>query len=318
MRVCISGVGVVTPLGFDVAEVSRRMARGDRGQRVEGFDILEFTRSDRLRRSPPISLFAVAAAARALESAGGVLSDRGFSLGGLDPARVAVIAAISKGAMIYSARFHAQFVKGGAKAVVPLLFPETVANAPASHVASVFGLSGPNATLMGDAAVAYNAIAMARDYLAWGLADAALVVAPHEYAQVMADGYARFRWVFRGAPFSEGAAALLLTREEARCGEILHVDRGFPYSRRSEISSCMAKALRDLPAEPDVVSVSGGETLPFRSAGRVAVKDSLGEAFAAGALWQIVFGLDRAAPGQCVLSSCVGLNEQVSVVLARR
>ena len=314
-NVGISGIGVVTPLGFDVEEVARRMAAGERAHKIEQFDILPFTTSDRLRRSPPVSLFAVAAAMRALQ-------DAGLAPGSFDGSRCAVIAAVSKGAVLYSERFHGQFVKGGAKAVVPLLFPETVANAPARHVAAVLGLQGPNSTLLGDAAVAFNAIAMARDFLAWDLADSALVVAPHEHAAIMANGYARFRWLFRGPVWSEGAAALLLTRGEGSKGTILHVDRGFPYRRRGEIPGLMEEALRGLPADagpPTVVSVSGREPAPpFPAARRVAIQDSLGEAFSAGALWQIVFGLQRTAPGERVLATCVGLNEQVSVLMARR
>lgn len=322
MRLTIAGIGVVTPLGHDVLDVARRIALGERGTRVGSFDILEFTPSERLRRAPPVSLFAVAAAARAFESDGrssvGGSPEGGMRTRELDPARVGVIAAVAKGAMIYSARFHSQFVGGGAKALVPLLFPETVANAPASHVASVLGLRGPNATILGDAAASFNAIAMARDWLEWGLADGVLVVAPHEFAQIMADGYARFRWIFRGAPFSEGAAALLLTREGTGASEITHVDRGFPFRRRNEIPSCLERALHGLPLPPEVVSVSGGETVHFGSARRVSIKEALGEAFTAGALWQIIFGLVAAEPGQTVLATCVGLNEQVSAILAKR
>lgn len=312
MNIGIEGIGVVTPLGFEVEEADRRIAQGESAYKVEGFNILTFTRSDRLRRSPPVSLFAVAAAERALASAG-------LAPGAFDGARIAVIAAVTKGAMAYSERFHGQFVKGGAKAVVPLLFPETVANAPASHVASVLGLYGPNTTLLGDAAVAHNAVAMARDLLEWELADHVLVVASHEHTTVMANGYARFRALFRGAPWSEGAAALLLTCGEGRLGTLVHADRGFPYRRRREIAGLLEGALRGLPAPPDMVSVSGGEPAPpYPKAARVAIKDSLGEAFAPGALWQIVFGLRRTPPGRHLLSTCVGLGEQVSVVMARR
>jgi hypothetical protein len=315
MSVGIAGIGVVTPLGVEVEDVERRISAGERAVRVEGFDILAFTKSDRLRRSPLVSLFAVAAASRAMAGAG--LGPETF-----DGARVGVIAAVSKGAVLYSERFHEQYVKGGGRGVVPLLFPETVANAPASHVAAVLGLRGPNATLLGDAGVAHNAIAMARDWLEWELADRVLVVAPHEHAEIMTKGYAVFRALFRTAPWSEGAAALLLARGEGRDGTIVHVDRGFPYRRRGEIAGILEGALRGLPAEADVVAVSGREpavsNAPSVSVPRFAIKDSLGEAFAAGALWQIIFGLRRTPPGKHLLSTCVGLNEQVSVLMARR
>ena len=308
----IAGAGVVTPLGADLTSVTARVARGERGERIHDFDILAFTPSDRLRRSPPVSLWAVAAAMRALEGAG-------LAPGSFDGSRVAVIAAVSKGPMLYSERVHGQFVKGGGKGVVPLLFPETVANAPASHVAAVLGLTGPNATLLGDAAVAHNAIAMARDFLEWKVADRVLVVAAHEHTALMGEGYARFRRLFRGIVWSEGSAALLLEREEGREGTIVHVDRGFPYRKRSEIPALFDAALKALPGTPRVVSVSGREPPGFAATeSRVAIKDALGEAFCAAALWQIIFGLRATPPRELLLSTCVGLNEQISVLMARR
>jgi hypothetical protein len=186
----------------------------------------------------------------------------------------------------------------------------------------VLGLTGPNATLLGDAAVAHNAIAMARDFLEWETADRVLVVAPHEHTELMAEGYARFRGLFRGARWSEGAAALLLARGEGREGTIVHVDRGLPFRKRSEIPALLGTALRALPCR-------ARRDLPCRDASprnrsaecrpaRVDVHDALGEAFGAAALWQIVFGLHATPPGKNLLSICVGLNEQVSVLMARR
>jgi hypothetical protein len=298
MSIGITGIGIVTPLGHEIRTVAERISRGERAFRVENFDVSQFASSDRLRRCPAITHFAVGATALALKSAG-------ISANGENP-RIGVIAAIAKGTLIYSRKFHAQFVQGGAKMVSPMLFPETVANAPASHVASVFGLTGPNATLLGDAAVAFNALAMARDFLEWNLADAMLVVAPHEHDRILEDAYARFRWLFKKIPFSEGAAAMMLTRERGNFGEILHVDRGFPWHNRAEIPKLLEKAAQNLPEKPRFVSVSDDEKLIF------------GEAFAAGALWQVLFALEKLSRGECALVKCAGLNEQVSAVLVKR
>ena len=318
MTVTITGIGVVTPLGLEVREVAERMARGERANRVGPIDAAQFVRSDRLRRCARVTHFAVAAAAQAVR-------DAGMSIGNESHPRVGVISAVSKGPIEYSRKFHAQFVRGGAKSVSPMLFPETVANASASHVASVLGLTGPNTTLFGDAAVGFNALAMARDILKWNLADAMLVVAPHEHDDIFEDAYRRFRWLMPKIGFSEGAAAMLLTRDRtaSHWGEIVEVDRGQPWRRRSEIPNLLAAApavssATRLQVPLNILSVSGDEKLSFPNAQRLCIKDSLGDAFAAGALWQVVFGLQRAQTHDNVLATCVGLNEQVSATLVRR
>src|SRR3712207_7831863 len=42
--------------------------------------------------------------------------------------------AVSNGGVIYTKRFYHEVVESGAEAASPLLFPETVFNAPASHL----------------------------------------------------------------------------------------------------------------------------------------------------------------------------------------
>lgn len=318
MTIHIQGIGIVTPLGLDAGEVAERMARGESGHRIGPLDAARFVPSDRLRRCARVTHFAVAAAAQAMR-------DAGLPAGEAIHPRIGLIAAVSMGPIEYSRKFHAQFVGGGAKSVSPMLFPETVANASASHIASVLKVTGPNATLLGDAATAFNALAMARDLLQWGLADAMLVVASHEHDVIFEDAYRRFRWLFPRIAFSEGAAAMVLTRDSAGPGRgvIVKLDRGQPWQRRSEIPELLS-ALPAVTAatrlQPPLkwLSVSGEEKLPFPTAQRLCVKDSLGEAFAAGALWQVVMGLHRAQPHDNVLVTCVGFNEQVSAVLFQR
>jgi 3-oxoacyl-(acyl-carrier-protein) synthase len=57
-------------------------------------------------------------------------------------------------------------VVSGASAASPLLFPETVFNAPASHLAAILGITGASYTLVGDGAVGVLALRMAEDLMA--------------------------------------------------------------------------------------------------------------------------------------------------------
>ena len=107
---------------------------------IKGFD------HPRLRRASAISRFAAIAGLRALESAR-------LKLDSGNAERIALIFAISNGGVIYTKRFYREIVNAGAQAASPLLFPETVFNAPASHVAAILGVTGASYTLVGDGAV---------------------------------------------------------------------------------------------------------------------------------------------------------------------
>ena len=75
------------------------------------------------------------------------------------------IFAISNGGVTYTKRFYHEIVDTGAQAASPLLFPETVFNAPASHLAAILGVTGATYTLVGDGAVGLAAIKMAEELM---------------------------------------------------------------------------------------------------------------------------------------------------------
>ena len=81
------------------------------------------------------------------------LGRRGLTLDAATAERTALIFAISNGGVIYTKRFYHEVVESGAQAASPLLFPETVFNAPASHLAAILGITGASYTLVGDGAV---------------------------------------------------------------------------------------------------------------------------------------------------------------------
>ena len=53
---------------------------------------------------------------------------------------IALIFAVSNGGVIYTKRFYHDIVESGAQSASPLFFPETVFNAPASHLAAILGI----------------------------------------------------------------------------------------------------------------------------------------------------------------------------------
>ena len=142
--VSILGVGCVTSLGREWNTVWNKIRAGEKPERetvqapgcrepVEVYKTalpdIPSAASARLRRSGSISYFACAAAADAVQEAGP-----------LPAARTALVFATSDGSVSYTRRFYEEVVERGAGS--PLLFPETVYNAPASHVAAMLGWTG--------------------------------------------------------------------------------------------------------------------------------------------------------------------------------
>ena len=179
-------MGWVTPAGRDLlipsgrrsAKIERPEATGSRKPCLQdgraGFACAGESRarrggSSRLRRSSIISHLAVAAATDAAASARN------------DPGKVGANGsdfAASDGGVVYTRRFYADLVEHGEGSGSPLLFPETVYNAPASHIAARLGLQGEVLTLVGDAAAGSTAIRTGCELLAAGEADFAWLPPP--------------------------------------------------------------------------------------------------------------------------------------------
>jgi 3-oxoacyl-(acyl-carrier-protein) synthase len=208
MSLRIGGMGWVTPLGSGVGEVWQRLLAGDEASaenitstvndrsfpvfRVPAEATANAPAHPRLRRSSAISRFAVVAGLGALRNAG-------LELDSATAERTAIIFAISNGGVVYTKRFYHEVVESGAQAASPLLFPETVFNAPASHLAAILGITGASYTLVGDGAVGLLALKMAEDLLLNPQLDRCLVVGSEEADWLLCDAYSRWR-LLRDAP----------------------------------------------------------------------------------------------------------------------
>jgi 3-oxoacyl-(acyl-carrier-protein) synthase len=321
MSLAIAGMGWVTPLGRGVDSVWERLLHGDEafattvsekfGNRP--YNVFRVPESaltgfahPRLRRASAISRFAAAAGLDALRGAG-------LNLDSQNAERIALIFAISNGGVIYTKRFYREVVDAGAQSASPLLFPETVFNAPASHLAAILGIRGATYTLVGDGAVGLLAIKMAEDLMANEALDHCLVVGTEELDWLSCDAYRRWRLLrpappiepfskqTRGMILSEGAGAILLAREGPFAIECAHP--GGYFARRAQAEEILKRILHDLcQSEIDLVISSANGTFVDRAEYRAlkavvpnafvyTAKPALGESVGAAGLWQVILAV---------------------------
>src|SRR5438067_10476167 len=290
MSLSIAGMSWITPLGSGVADVWKRLVAGEAApvetleneqngarylvRRVPATLTAHLPPHPRLRRSRAISRFAAAAGLAALAGTKTPPS--------LD--RIALVFAISNGGVIYTRRFYADIVKSGAQSASPLLFPETVFNAPASHLAAILGIAGASYTIVGDAAVGALAIKMANDLFENESVDFCLVVGAEEADWILCDAYHKWRLLrqeppielFRDPPrgtiLSEGAGAVLLSREGTV--KIDAVDSGGNFSRRREANEIVRSIAHRLATDDACVLASANGTF-VDLADRDAIKNEL-------------------------------------------
>jgi 3-oxoacyl-[acyl-carrier-protein] synthase II len=255
-----TGIGLVSPLGTSAEElmagldagrsgitpvelpreaVARRWA-GRRGWagRIADFDPGPALPPMRARRLDRASQFAVVAAWQACRAAGLAASPR-------QAAELGVIVGTSSAGSGPLTAFLASLFRQSPEAAPPSEFPNTVANAPASHVAIELGLKGPNLALSHSEAVIGMAVLCGRQMLADRRCRALLVGAVDEWNPYFELGFARLGTLRRaprgggGTVLAEGAAFLALECEESARARGAHT-----------LARLLGLAVRSVPGEP--------------------------------------------------------------------
>jgi hypothetical protein len=136
---------------------------------VPPFRVTDVVPGLRVRRLDRLSVWALVSATLALESAG-------LMPGAVDGDRGGVACGSSLGCQDRTQDFLAALAENPAKAD-PILFPETLPNLAAGHVARHFGIRGPNLTLMAGALSGETALIEAAALIGARAADRVLVLA---------------------------------------------------------------------------------------------------------------------------------------------
>lgn len=329
MGIRIAGWGAVSPAGWTAADLvspenvapPEFVTRPGRATPVPVRRVpapaakFPFLRDPRLRRASPIARFATAAA---LEALGNEKRDAIHS----GEWRLGVIYCVLNGCVNYSGRFFGEVLADPALAS-PILFPETVYNAPASHLSALLGSTGLNYTLVGDSAQFADGLRTASRWLTDDLCDGVVVVGAEEFDWLSAEAFQLF------APdtiFAEGAGALYLERGDGETLTIIGPER---YTARRDKAETVAKLADQIPmqqgpiGDPTLFDRRNGdpgfdaaETAAWagHSGQRESVSARLGEAGGAAVAWQCVLA---AASGKPAIVSAAGENEQAAVVVFR-
>jgi 3-oxoacyl-(acyl-carrier-protein) synthase len=319
MNFSIQGIGAVTPLGPTRLETWSALCGGQQAPKslfanglsgrsyfscpIPGKFVADAARQTRLRRSGTISLLGATAGFDAFADAG-LKPDRGLS------GRIALVFAICSGGINYTRRFYKEIVTEGAHGASPMLFPETVYNAAASHLAALFGMDDQSYTLVGDSSIGLGAIHFAVELLTMQPhLERCLVVGTEEADWLLADAFASWRMATKqdqfevygrsgGTIFGDGAAAVLIGRTGPL--EIASSSPGLPFHsfRESEsVAREMFGGMRSSGLPEIIVSSANGTFVDeverkafsefYPSVPVYAPKPAVGEALGASALLQV-------------------------------
>ncbi len=180
IRVVVTGLGCVTPIGLGHQEFWTNLLAGKHGflpitsfdtaeypakfaAQVPNFDPEAYINKKEARRMDRVIQFSVAASKMALEDSGLVVTEQNA-----DDIGVSIGSGI--GGMHTFETWHTKLVESGPRQITPLFIPMMIANMVSGQVSIQFGLKGPNFAVISACATGGNCIACAVDVIRLGRA----------------------------------------------------------------------------------------------------------------------------------------------------
>lgn len=286
-RICITGIGVVSPIGIgkeeflfslkegrsgieEIETFDTRFSPSKKGGMIRSFHPKDFIPASKIRRLDRASQFAIAASKLAL-------ADAHFSVTRENSSRVGVVLGSGFCGLSSSEEFHRGQVLKGFLDLNPMLFPNTVPNAPSSYVSIELGIQGVNSTLVQSFCTAEAALIFACDQLRKRRADLILTGGVDELSEFLFRGFSELHLLAtdrgygeksrpydrmrNGLVLGEGAGLLVLEREErvrSRGGRIYGYILGYSLvgkSSRSDPSEDLGRSIKMTLEGRDRVSV---------------------------------------------------------------
>ena len=303
MKIGVLGAGAVSPAGWGMEAFSAALAAGEplpveQRERPGRGDVtlpmrpvpkpatkLPFFRHPRLRRTSPIGRFIAGAALEALGE-----ERAGRAKGG--ELRLGVVTTVYNACVNYSQRFYREVLDDPATAS-PIIFPETVFNAPSSHLSAMLGAHATNYTMIGDSAEFLCGLDLAAGWLASEEVDGCLVACGEELDWLTAEAMGLFE---RGCVMGEGAAALYLERANSADVELLQIAGPELITARQTKAEAVRRVEDALVGPPTLADD--------------ATRSIFGEGLGVSSGWQCLAAVERVRSGAEKSSLLVrGLNE---------
>lgn len=154
-RVVVTGLGVVTPNGNDVASFWKSMKDGKSGAaKITSFDASAFDSkiAAEVKNFEPMNFGLTKKEAHRMEkfvqfavaSSFQAINDSGLDLEKVNKERVGVIVGSGIGSLRIIEDQHSVYLKGGPSRLTPFLIPSLIVNEAAGHIAIKYGFLGPN------------------------------------------------------------------------------------------------------------------------------------------------------------------------------
>jgi len=180
-RIVVTGLGVVCPVGSTVDKAWENILAGKSGvTRIDRFDASPFSVQiaatvrdfDAGRYIPPKEQkkmdefvhFGIGAAVQAMEDAGLEVTDDNAE-------RIGVAIGSGIGGLPFIERSHAAYLKGGPRRISPFFVPASIINMVAGNLSIMYGLKGPNISIVSACSTGTHNIGDAARLIAYGDAD---------------------------------------------------------------------------------------------------------------------------------------------------
>ena len=219
-EIVVTGYSVISAAGIGVTAIQDLMRTGSDAftaipgevlgragyhwGKVNDFKASDFMSPMKARKMDRCSQFAVAVVGLALK-------DAGLDLKGLPPERVGIALGSGFCGVSTSAEFLTGYFASGVEGLIPMIFPNTVPNAPASNASIEHGFKGPNVTLVQRFSSAESAFMLACRFIEEGRADVMLTGGSDELIPLIIKGINSMGQMTRtSAPFGEGCGIMVL------------------------------------------------------------------------------------------------------------
>jgi 3-oxoacyl-[acyl-carrier-protein] synthase II len=180
-RVVITGMGIVSPVGNDLASAWDNITHGRSGigpithfdptayaTRIAGevrdFDPAAYIPAKEAKRMDPFIHYGVAAGLMALK-------DSGLEVTEANAERIGTIIGSGIGGILGIEDTTARLIEGGPRKVSPFYVPSTIINMVSGHLSILTGIKGPNFSAVSACATANHSVGMAMRLIQYGDAD---------------------------------------------------------------------------------------------------------------------------------------------------